>query len=409
MTTTLTKASIEEVARQAQETLGRAARIHSARMNMFSGLRLTGPDLAHLALYGSDVEPGQSPAGYASRVDALDHVPGTRLTRDGQPLAEVWAELQQRNNVFNQNTSFAVSLLTFPITRPTDKVGVYSRPKFEQATEYGRPQKIRLAFQTRGFPLDHFDLGFGFTVEFLDDADSRQITQMAAQAETAYWDLQYETALLALYTNVNATDKDGVSVKALYNNDGEIPPAYKRWDHLGTHQHYLTSAALDAAALDSMEEHLIHHGYGDNGETLVLHIHRDQVATVQALTRFVPASEATRPSIISGPVRGQERSAPGGLEIVGYHNKLVIVENNMLVTGYAVVTATGGSFSNQNVIGMRMHDNPSARGLRLIEGGRAEYPLVDSVYDCYMGAGIRHRGAAAVLQITGGGYTIPAL
>jgi hypothetical protein len=385
-----------------------AKAVNDARLARMNSLRLSGSDLAHLALYGSDVI-GEAPAGYHSRVDAIDHVPGSRLTRDGQPISEIWNEMQQRNNLFNQHTSFVVSLLTFSVTRPTDKVGVYSRAKFEQATEFGRPSKIRLAYQTRGFPLDHFDLGYGFTVEFLDDADSRQITQMAAQAESAYWDLQYETALLALFENVNATDKDGVSVSRLYNNDGEVPPAYKRWEHDGTHTHYAVGATLTEAVLNSLEEHLIHHGYGDNGETLVLHIHRDQVATVQALAKFVPASEATRPSIIDGPVRGQERSAPSGLEIVGYHNKLVIVENNMIPTGYIVLVASGGALSAQNVIGLRQHENPSARGLRLIEGGRTEYPLVDSVYDCYMGAGVRHRGAAAVFQITAGAYEVPEI
>ena len=408
MTKTLTRASIEEVARHASEMFATAKAVHAARIARTNSLRLTGSDLAHLALYGSDVI-GEAPAGYHSRTDAIDHVPGTRLTRDGQPLSEIWTEMQQRNNLFNQHTSFAVSLLTYPVTRPTDKVGVYSRAKFEQATEFGRPSKIRIAYQTRGFPLDHFDLGFGFTVEFLDDADSRQITQMASQAEGAFWDLQYVTALEAIFDNVNATDKDGVSVSRLYNADNEIPPAYKRWTHDGTHTHYTTSAALDEAALNVLEEHLIHHGYGDNGETLVLHIHRDEVADVQALTKFVPASEATRPSIISGPIVGQTGSAPSGLEIVGYHNKLVIVENNMIPSGYTVLVATGGALAAQNVVGLRQHENPSARGLRLIEGGRAEYPLVDSVYDCYMGAGVRHRGAAAILQITGGAYTVPTI
>jgi hypothetical protein len=106
---------------------------------------------------------------------------------------------------------------------------------------------------------------------------------------------------------------------------------------------------------------------------------------------------------------GIQRSGSFGLTPEGYVGKLVIVENNEIPAGYVVGLVSGGIFDSSNVVGLRQHGNASARGLRLIEGNSGRYPLVDSVYDGYLGAGVRHRGAAVVMQITSGSYAVPTL
>jgi hypothetical protein len=40
------------------------------------------------------------------------------------------------------------------------------------------------------------------------------------------------------------------------------------------------------------------------------------------------------------------------------------------------------------------------RGLRLLPGSSQRYPLIDSYYVRGFGTGVRHRGAAVVMQIT---------
>lgn len=345
--------------------------------------------------------------GYLVNADANRVVPGTGRTIDGQPLNEIWDDLQARLAAYNSQMDAKVALFTFPVDRATERVGVYYTPKFEEATEFGRPQKIRLQYVTRGFPLKHYDLGYGYTQEFIDSARGAEIRAVQSQVEAGWSSLQMRLVLTAIFTAANATDEDGVSVKRLYNNDGEVPPPYKRWAHAGSHTHYLTSAALDAAALATLEEHLLHHGFGDFGEDLVLHANRTQMVTLRAIAGFVPAASANRPIIIDGNVVGTTSSAPAGLTPQGYYGAFVIVEDNDIPAGYVLAYATGGAFASQNIVGIRQHENQSIRGVRLVEGSSTRYPLTDSVYDGYLGAGVRHRGAAVVLQITGGAYASP--
>ena len=357
---------------------------------------------------------GREDGGFITRSDVTAVVPGTDRTIDGQPINEIWQNLVERNAVFNQHANVLISLLTFPVERAQEKVSVYDSAAFEEATEFGRPGKVRMRMIPRGFPLKHYDLGYGYTQEFIDSARGNQITAVASKVESAWWARQMDIVLTALFTEDNATDEDGISVKRLYNGDGEVPPNYRRWTHDGNHTHYLYTAGTSIALADiaALEEHLIHHGYGDNGETLVLHVHRDDLVAVRALAGFVPAASATVPTIVDGNVVGVQRSAPQGLTPEGYIGEFVVVQNNEIPSGYLLAYATGGTFADENVVGLRQHENPAIRGLRLVEGPNGRYPLIDAVYDGYLGAGIRHRGAAAILYVdTGGGgaYVEPTL
>ncbi|MBY0290146.1 MAG: hypothetical protein K2X52_23830 [Mycobacteriaceae bacterium] len=76
-----------------------------------------------------------------------------------------------------------------------------------------------------------------------------------------------------------------------------------------------------------------------------------------------------------------------------------LIESHYVPSGYVIVAATGGLDSDRNPIGLRSHANPAYRGLRHIPG-RGPYPLVDSFYARGFAVGVRHRGAAAVMQVT---------
>ena len=383
-------------------------------MNMKDHLKI--PTLKEIANYtGNGVHGAEGEGGFLSRIDTIEAGAGSGgRTIDGQLFSDIWTDLNTRLAIFNEQANRMVGLLTFPVDRAQDRVSVPWTPEFERATEFGRPSKTRFKTIFRGFPLAHWDLGYGFTQEFLDDSKASEIMAVQVQSESAYWALQMRTAMTALFDNAPDASDEGVTVLPLYNADGEVPPNYRRWTHTGSHAHYLTSAALDVAALGTMETHLIHHGYGDDsmggaGGKIFLHVNRANMAAVRALAGFVPATTATSPTIIDGQVVGLQRSGEMGLNPEGYFGKMIVIENNEVPAGYLMALVSGGIFSNQNPVGMRQHENTSARGLRLIEGNRAHYPLIESVYDTYLGAGVRHRGAAVVTQITAGAYEVPAL
>ena len=370
-----------------------------------------GASVFHDGFAGAADNEGTPPAGFHQRSDIVETVAGLRgTTIDGQPLNEIWNDFQAQVTAFNTVADAQTALLTFPVERAQEKVGVPSNPGMQQATEFGRPSKVRTKLVSRGFPLEHYDLGTGFTQEFLDSASAIQVSQVQGEVQMAYSLLRQEITLEALFTAANLTDEDGIAVKRLYNADGEVPPRWKRWTHTGTHTHYLASGAASVAEndFDAIEEHLVHHGFGEQGESLVIHAHRDEMPEIRALTTFVPAESADRPVIVDGSVVGPTRgSTIPGFAAQGYVGPFTIIQNNLIPTGYLLAQAVGGAFGTRNPVGLRSHENPSARGLRLVEGPYARYPLIDAVYDTYLGAGIRQRGAAVCMQITAGAYASP--
>lgn len=364
-------------------------------------------------LFGAAV--GENPAGFISRSDLLDTVPGNRgLTVDGQNVNEIWADMQAMLGAFNRSNDAIVALLSFETVKSNEKVGVPINAGFQKATEFGRPSKVRFKDVPRGFPIEHFDLGDGYTQEYIDLATGAQLTAVQASILNAWTALERDIVMEGVFNDTNYTDQDDVNVKRLYNADGEIPPTIKRWTHTGSHDHYLINASAGSgfaqADLDTMGEHLIHHGFREFGDsTFILLVHRDEMADIRGFANYIPAVSASQPAVLdaSGVIRGAERlGGTSGLNVEGFVNDWTIVELNDIPSGYLFGFVSGGPMNPRNVVGKRVHDNPSVRGLRLIEGNRQNYPLYDSVYDGYMGAGVGQRGAAVIMQ-DAAAYAVP--
>jgi hypothetical protein len=349
-----------------------------------------------------------APTGYHSRPDV-----GERSTIDGTPLPVLWDDFTARLSVFNGMHSLVEARLAQPTVLTTERVAVMRRARMETASEFGQPQLIRTERLARGYPLVHYDLGFGFTQEFLDDATTQEINNIAILAHEAWGSRRRQTLYEALFTETNATDKDGILTRRLYNADGEEPPEYESFTHTTTHTHYLTTAGATAVTADlaALEVHLLHHGYGDDlpggaGGNLWCHAPRALMATIRGFADFIPAQSASvgvelaNSGVIVGGV-----GAPGP-GVQGFVGRFSIVEDLTIPDGYLLGYATGGAFSPSNPVRMRQHANASARGLRL-NPGRGDYPLQDSFYDGYVGAGIANRGAAAVMLETAGAYADP--
>lgn len=348
-----------------------------------------------------------APAGLHSRSDV-----GARSTVDGTPLPTLWSEFNTRLAVFNRQVTAIESRLTSTTTRTTERVAIPRRARVEQATELARPTLIRTERVARGYPLVHYDIGFGFTQEFLDDATTEEIRAINVLATEAWIRRRRQTLNEALFLKTNYTDKDGIAVKRLYNADGEVPPEYEGYTHDGNHTHYLgytTSFAVDEITL--METHLLHHGYGDDlvggaGGNLFLHAPRDLIDDIRGFTGFIPAASASVPTELSnsGVVVGGTNFTGTGVQ--GYIGRFTVIEDLTIPATYLLAYSTGGAFSTNNAIRLRQHYNPSARGLRL-NPGRNEYPIEDAFYDGYLGAGVAHRGAAVVMDSGNTTYADP--
>lgn len=361
-------------------------------------------------LYGAE---GVAPSGVMSDADLIRTVPGQRgTTLDGQSYNEIWANMQAQLAAFNINADILTALFSFPTFKSQERIGVPTSGGFERATELGRPSKVRTTYVYRGFPLVHYDIGEGYSQEFLDGSVGAEIAAIQAQILNWWVDLRKELVLEAIMTAANGADENGTQViRRLYNADGEVPPKFKRWTHDGTHTHYLPSSGSTfvTADLAVLEEHLVHHGFGtsEGGGVLFLHAHRTDLGVIRGFSDFVPAESGDRPVVVDGQVIGPTRIGLTGFPAQGYVGKLTIVENNDIPAGYLLAHASLGAFNRRNVVGLRSHENPSARGLRLVEGNRQNYPLIDSVYDGYMGTGVAQRGAAVVMEQGTDPYTTP--
>jgi hypothetical protein len=364
--------------------------------------------------------------GYNARADIL-----TR-TVDNVDFNAIWDEFSALLDEWNATRNTMINLLTVPSPTVITEVAMPGVERFEEATEFGVPVGIRpgQAHTQRALPFKFYDLATRFTYQYLLKAPSAQIralTNMALEADNA---LQFELVMKALFNNVNRTatiDGTPYTVAALYNADGAVPPTVRGTTFDGTHQHYLASGAatLDPQDILDLARTVEHHGFTEQaGFNIVIFVNPDVEDTIASWRRGVVANNSVTSLWDFVPPSGTGFFLPigwdlasgsqpgtqwGGMDVVGKYSRYLIVKENQIPSGYMVAAASRGQSSELNVIGIREHENPQARGLILKPGNNANYPLVESYYIRGLGAGVFQRGAAAIMKITAGSYSIPSV
>lgn len=370
------------------------------------------------------------------------HTHGDVVTRlsDGTDPNDLWEEFNQTLASWNASRQAIIDFLTYGVTQNIESVGQGQTVDFELASEFGVPQGVRTAlnyFQL-GYSLDWYDIGTRFTWRFLLDADRRQVEALHNAVLEADNRLVFKKVMNAIFRNTNrvaSISGQNYNVYSLYNGtDNTVPPPYKTNTFNSSHTHYRTTAGT-AAVLDSQDielpiDDLRSHGFGDNeGSRIVIMVNKQEGDTIRtfrfgvannngavAKYDFIPA-QGTSPLIIPNALQGAGllggQQPPGtldGLAVIGSYGPAFVVQEDYIPAGYTITFATGGSANLNNPVGLREHANPAARGLQLVQGPVAQYPLQESYYRRGFGTGIRQRGAAFVTKVTLQGdttYTIP--
>lgn len=369
--------------------------------------------------------------GYNAHSDVL-----TRTT-DGRDLNDLWATYQQVIAQWNAERQGLVSFLTYDVTNPIEDIPVVGQDaNFERASEYGEPKGFRPgpSMMHMGYDFEWFDLAARFTWQFLADATAQQVDAIQNGALEADSRLVTSEVLRTLFSNTNrdvSINRNPYKVYTFYNGDGEAPPRYKTFTFDGTHNHFLTTgtAAVQPADLEEMITQMEHHGYSvQQGYNQVLLVHRDQMNTIRTfrsatganvapdathgLYDFIPTASAAQTLIMPQNVNvvgAQPPSQFNGMQVMGSYGPLLIIQEDYVPSGYMAAFATGGPQNLRNPIGIRQHARPELRGMRLVKGRTQDYPLIDSFYVRGFGTGVRHRGAAVVMQVTvAGAYTPPS-
>jgi hypothetical protein len=351
-------------------------------------------------------------------------------TVDGVPFEELYAEINATIALLNAQRAPLMAALTFPVTNPFEEVMQVISDEFEEADEFGQPKGIRLgAPWNMGYDMKYYDLGIRYTFRFLGRAPASQIRALNNSALEADQRLVMKRIMERLFDNTTwsaqiESSGTAVSVYPFYNGDittlPAVPPAWKTFTHTNTHTHYLASggASLVSNNLETMYDHIYHHGYTRGGTTIYALVNKQEadiirtfrVAVAGDLYDFIPASgqpDAVFRGDLFGSLPGAPVSTPNTFPgFIGTYGPINIVQEDYVPAGYVCMFASGGAFNLANPVGLREHENAALRGLKLIPMFE-RYPLREAFYHHALGTGIRIPGAGVVMKVTAGSYTVP--
>jgi hypothetical protein len=271
-----------------------------------------------------------------------------------------------------------------------------------------------------GFNYRWFDTATRFTRRFLLDTTREHLDAVLNGVFAGDNDLLHRAIFGALFNSAQRTNAEGHTVFPLYNADGTVPPEYNGITHLGTHTHYISNAAatLDGDDLQLLITTVRHHGYGDAPSSkIVVFVNPTEMAVIRGFKvggavatpfDFIPAVDAPAMLSTAAIIGDRPPANLGAIKIDGSFGAAWISEQGLIPTGYLLAVATGGANAVQNVVALREHATPGARGLLRFPGNDNDYPLVQSYFARGFGSGVRQRGGAAVMQVTAGAYSVPA-
>lgn len=367
--------------------------------------------------------------GYNAHSDILQR------TVDGRDLNELWTEYQQVIAGWNATRESLIGFLTYRVQFPIEDVPVVGQDaNFERASEYGEPKGLRPGPSVfhMGYDFEWYDLASRYTWQFLADATAQQVDANHNAALEADSRLITVEVLRTLFRNTNrdvSINRNPYKVYTFYNGDGVVPPTYKTFTFDGNHTHFLTTGTttLEASDVERMILALDEHGYTvQNGYNQVLMVNRAEMDVIRTwrsaagagvapdathgLYDFVPTNLAAQTLILPQNVNIVGANPPSqfnGFPVMGSYGPLLIIQEDFIPAGYLAAFATGGQENLRNPIGIREHARSELRGMRLVKGRTPDYPLIDSFYVRGFGTGVRHRGAAVLMQKTAGSYTAP--
>lgn len=370
-------------------------------------------------IFGSEVRGGINTAGDALAV----------RTADGVPLQKIWDDIQDANSLYNDQRSAVVSHLAFSTTDVAEAVPQSTAGfRFELASEFGQPKSNRLPDSILvGYDFHDWDLAVKFTWQALRAMTARQVEATVNSAMEADNRLIAGKILERLMTPAPRTTPEGNTSYGAFSNDGTQPLDYLGKSFADTHTHYLVSGAsvVDSGDLEDGIRMVTEHGYGRTaGSQLLLFCNQldlDKISSFRAgeesrsggpiaAYSWIPSPDApaylTQDSVV-GKVAPADFN---GLKIQGQYGPVWCTSTELVPAGYLLIVASGGPNSTLNPVGFRQHVDSAYRGLLHIPGPRPAYPLQDSFFVRSFGTGVRHRGAAAVVQIkASGSYDVPAI
>ena len=208
--------------------------------------------------------------GISTRGDVLVNV-----TADGVDLNEIWDEVQEVLELWNNERKSITDLLSFQTTVVADAVPQsITSDSFEEATELGTPRSVRPPsdYLKLGYTFRDYDLALRSSWKFLREATAEQVQAGVTRILESDNKLTTGTIMSRLFNPALQTNSWGTPCYGLWNADGMIPPPYLGKTFDGTHTHYLVnmSTVLGPTDIEAMINHVQEHGYGLHSATTML-------------------------------------------------------------------------------------------------------------------------------------------
>jgi len=302
------------------------------------------------------------------------------FTRDGIDSRQLYNLYVKGVEAYNAKP---IAIERFINKTDKEKVFVWQRSmEFVRGAEGYEPDVQKIANREIELPLHDYALGYGFTLQSIQDSIAKELDETQKEALRADQRLMQK---LFMQATTNSTGFwDGAMTTA--------PPNFGMNTFAASHSHYTStgSATIDLDDLTSLKKTIREHGYTGG---LALFINSNEVKAIEDLAGWTTAMTST--SIIDDIAKyGAERQ----LTIYGFN----VIVNDFVPSGYLVALD-----ANLKALYMREPINTTARGLKLFKGTYPDYPLIGAKYIRRLGMAVAHRGAGAVAQLTTGSYTAP--
>ena len=295
------------------------------------------------------------------------------------------------------------------VKRTTEHVLRYSTPteaRLQALDEHGRARKIRVGAQYDvGFPLQAAGLAEGATEttrQLETVADVAEITQTMTMADKN-WMLDHVLATLFAHVDWTYTDDrfGALVVKPLANADAVT--------YLGRNGSTATADhnTGQAAAISDTDNPFpgiftrLTRPMGSNGRVISF-VASNLVGAIEELGSFKePPDPNIRAAANSEELVGTLPAGTPG-EVIGYTNKVWIVDWARLPDNYIVSIVEGG----ERPIAMREYEVAGLRGFRRA-GQRNDYPYFETQFKRDAGFGVWNRVGADVMEIEDASYDVP--
>lgn len=323
-------------------------------------------------------------------------------------------DILQRDNA-NHNT--IVNELMTELAEPTtDRQRIYgtsSDNDMQETDEFSQIPTIKNSTgSTVAFPLKSYQFAIGWTEKYMKRATVGEFAEQAIGAQVAHLRMLRREIKKALFLSTNYTqvDKIGVpsislAVKRLVNADSQgIPNGLDGTSFTASsHTHYVARVSTFAASdLTAAINNLIEHGHGGR---VIVAVHYNDAATVQALTGFVAPTD---PRVVYTGVQlaTTQPTNPGNLynRFLGIFGAAEVWVKPWAIQNYLFLYDSMGP----KPLAMRQDTIAEFQGLR-VAAENSEWPLFAKYMEAIVGFGVWTRTNGVVLYIGATSYADPTI